>query len=399
MHHHDVHFNTIAVHGAGKPDLSKVKPVSVPIFQSAEFVFDSAEHGAAVMSGQEPGYVYTRLGNPTSQEFEKRMALLEGAEDGVSFASGMAAISAALLAYCRPGDRIISSSPIYGGTFGLFKDLLPKLGIEIVYLPADRIQDELGNHVNSKTKIAYLETPANPTLDIVDLETTIAAAKKHHLKVLVDNTFATPCLTRPIDLGADVVIHSATKYICGHGDTIGGVAVADKQDSQAIRTVAFKNLGSTIAPITAWLLARGLQTLPLRVERHCLNAMKIAKFLEKHPKVNRTCYPGLESCPGHSVAKKQMNGGFGGVMGIDVAGGREGGKHFQNNLKLCTLAVSLGSVETLVSHPASTTHVSYSEDDLKKVGITPGFVRIAAGLEEPEDVMADIDQALNRIKI
>lgn len=399
MSHHDVHFNTIAVHGAGKPDLSKVKPVSVPIFQSAEFVFDSAEHGAAVMSGQEPGYVYTRLGNPTSQEFEKRIALLEGAEDGVSFASGMAAISASLLAYCRPGDRIISSSPIYGGTFGLFKDLLPKLGIEIVYLPADRIHDELGNHVNAKTKVAYLETPANPTLNIVDLKATISEAKKHNLKVLVDNTFATPCLTRPIDFGADVVIHSATKYICGHGDTIGGVVVANKEDSQAIRTVAFKNLGSTIAPITAWLLARGLQTLPLRVERHCLNAMKIAKFLEKHPKVNRICYPGLESYPGHRIAVQQMKGGFGGVMGIDVAGGREGGKQFQNNLKLCTLAVSLGSVETLVSHPASTTHVSYSEDDLKKVGITPGFVRIAAGLEEPEDVMADIDQALNKIKV
>ncbi len=397
MHHKDVHFNTIAVHGAGKPDLSKVKPVSVPIFQSAEFVFDSAEHGAAVMSGKEPGYVYTRLGNPTSQEFEKRMALLEGAADGVSFASGMAAISSALLAYCRPGDRIISSAPIYGGTFGLFKDLLPRLDIEIVYLPAERIQDELASHANDRTRVAYLETPANPTLDVVDLEAAIAAAKKRGLKVVVDNTFATPCLTRPMDLGADIVIHSATKYICGHGDTIGGVAVAGLEDSQAIRTVAFKNLGSTIAPITAWLLARGLQTLPLRVERHCLNAMKIAKFLEKHPKVNRTFYPGLESFPGHAVAKKQMTGGFGGVMGIDVKGGREGGRSFQNNLKLCTLAVSLGSVETLVSHPASTTHVSYSEEDLKKVGITPGYVRIAAGLEEPEDVMSDLDQALNRI--
>lgn len=397
MSHHDVHFNTIAVHGAGKPDLSRVKPVSVPIFQSAEFVFDSAEHGAAVMAGQEPGYVYTRLGNPTSQEFEKRMALLEGAEDGVSFASGMAAISASILAFCQPEDSIISSAPIYGGTFGLFKDLLPKLQIKLIYLPADRIHQELGNFADGRVKIVYLETPANPTLDIVDLEATIAAAKRHNLKVIVDNTFATPCLTRPIDLGADVVIHSATKYICGHGDTIGGVAVANRQDSQAIRTVAFKNLGSTIAPITAWLLARGLQTLPLRVERHCQNALKIARFLEKHPRVQRTCYPGLESYPGHSIAKKQMNGGFGGVLGIDVAGGREGGKRFQNNLKLCTLAVSLGSVETLVSHPASTTHVSYSEQELRNVGITPGFVRISVGLEEPEDIMADLDQALNKI--
>jgi methionine-gamma-lyase len=397
MHHKDVHFNTIAVHGAGKPDLSKVRPVSVPIFQSSEFVFDSAEHGAAVMSGKEPGYVYTRLGNPTSQEFEKRMALLEGGDEAVSFPSGLAAISTTLLAFCRPGDTIISSSPVYGGTFGLFKDLLPRLDIKIVYLPAESIQLELAKHVTPKVRVVYLETPANPSLDIVDLEETNKAAKQHGLKVVIDNTFATPCLQRPMEYGIEVVVHSATKYICGHGDTTGGVAVANKGDIEPIRNVAFKNLGSTIAPITAWLLARGLQTLPLRVERHCRNAQIVAEFLAKHPKVERTCYPGLPSSPGHQVAKKQMRGGFGGVIGFDVRGGREGGRAFLNNLQLCTLAVSLGSVETLVTHPASTTHLSYTEEDLKQAGITPGFVRIAVGLEEPEDIMADLDQALKKI--
>jgi methionine-gamma-lyase len=397
MPHKKVHFNTIAAHGAGKPDLSKIKPVSVPIYQSAEFVFDSAEHGAAVMSGKEPGYVYTRLGNPTSQEFEKRMALLEGGDDAVSFASGMAAISAIILTYCRPGDSVISSTPVYGGTFGLFKDLLPKLNINIVYLPAETIHRELEKHLAPNVKLVFLETPANPTLDIVDLELTIAAAKRHGLKVVVDNTFATPCLQRPMEYGADVVMHSATKYICGHGDTIGGVAVAMKDDIAQIRTIAFKNLGSTIAPITAWLLARGLQTLPLRVERHCRNAQIVAEFLEKHSKVERTYYPGLPSFSGHLVAKKQMDGGFGGVLGIDVRGGREGGKNFQNNLHLCTLAVSLGSVETLVTHPASTTHLSYSETDLAALGMTPGFVRIAVGIEEPQDVINDLDQALSKI--
>ncbi len=397
MSHGKVHFNTIAVHGAGKPDLSRVKPVSVPIYQSAEFTFDSAEHFADVMAGKESGYVYTRLGNPTSQEFERRMALLEGADDGVSFASGMAAISAVILSYCGPGDELISSAPVYGGTFGLFKDLLPKLDIRIVYLPAETIHAELDRHVTSRTKLVYLETPANPTLDIVDLAETIKAAKRHNLKVAVDNTFATPCLQRPMEHGADVVMHSATKYICGHGDTIGGVAVANKADIDRIRTVAFKNLGGTIAPITAWLLARGLQTLPLRVERHSRNAQVVAEFLEKHARVERVCYPGLSGCCGHDIAKKQMCGGFGGVIGIDVRGGRAGGKSFQNSLKLCTLAVSLGSVETLVSHPASTTHLAYNEAELKEVGITPGYVRIAVGLEEPEDVIADLDQALNRI--
>ena len=397
MTHQKVHFNTIAVHGAGKPDLTKVRPVSVPIYQSAEFVFDSAEHGESVMSGKEPGYVYTRLGNPTSQEFERRMALLEGGDEAVSFASGMAAIAATVLAYCRPGDTIISSTPVYGGTFGLFKDLLPKLNITVIYLAAETIHQELARHVTPNAKLVYLETPANPSLNIVDLEQTIAAAKAHALKVVIDNTFATPCLQRPMEYGADVVLHSATKYICGHGDTIGGVAVARKDDIGMIRTIAFKNLGSTIAPITAWLLARGLQTLPLRVERHCRNAQTVAEFLERHAKVERAYYPGLPSFAGHQVAKKQMEGGFGGVIGIDVKGGRQGGMSFQNNLTLCTMAVSLGSVETLISHPASTTHLAYSEADLKKAGIAPGFVRIAVGLEEPEDIIADLDQALNKI--
>lgn len=397
MAHGKVHFETLAVHGAGMPDFSKIKPVSIPIYQSSEFVFDSADHGAAVMSGQEPGFVYSRLGNPTSQDFEKRMALLEGTDEGVSFASGMAAIAATILTYCRPGDNIISSSPIYGGTFGLFKDLLPKMNIEIIYLPANDIHNLLASKVNTKTKLVYLETPANPTLDVVDIVETVKAAKQHGLKVVVDNTFATPCLQRPIEMGADIIIHSATKYICGHGDTIGGVAVAAKAEIDKIRPIAFKNLGGTMAPLTAWLMSRGLQTLPLRVERHSQNALKIAKFLEKHPKVDRTCYPGLESCPAHQTAKKQMTGGYGGVLAIDIKGGRQAGKDFQNALKLCKLAVSLGSVDTLVTHPASTTHLAYSEEDLAAVGMTPGFVRIAVGIENADDVIADLDQALAQI--
>lgn len=397
MSHGKVKFNTLAVHGAGMPDLTKIKPVSIPIYQSSEFVFDSAEHGAAVMSGQEPGFVYTRLGNPTSQDFEKRMALLEGTDEGISFASGLAAIAAVILTYCRPGDNIISSAPIYGGTFGLFKDLLPKMNIEIIYLPANDIHNLLAAKVNARTKMIYIETPANPTLDVVDIAETVKAAKKHNLKVVIDNTFATPCLQRPIEMGVDIVLHSATKYICGHGDTMGGVVVASKAEIDQIRPMAFKNLGGSIAPLTAWLMSRGLQTLPLRVERHSQNAMIVSRFLEKHPKVLRTCYPGLESCPAHQVAKKQMSGGYGGVLAIDLKGGREAGRKFQNSLKLCKLAVSLGSVDTLVTHPASTTHLAYSEEDLASVGMTAGFVRIAVGIEDPEDVMADLDQALSQI--
>jgi cystathionine beta-lyase/cystathionine gamma-synthase len=397
MAHGKLHFETLAVHGNGMPDLAKIKPVSMPIYQSSEFVFDSAEHGAAVMSGQEAGFVYTRLGNPTSQDFERRMALLEGTEDGISFASGLAAIAAVILTYCRPGDNIISSAPIYGGTFGLFKDLMPRMNIEIIYLPAADIQELLPAKVNSRTKLVYIETPANPTLDVVDISETVKAAKKHNLKVVIDNTFATPCLQRPIEMGVDIVLHSATKYICGHGDTMGGVVVGPKSEINQIRPMAFKNLGGSIAPLTAWLMSRGLQTLPLRVERHSANAMKVAQFLAKHPKVEKTCYPGLESCPSYAVAKKQMKGGFGGVLAIEVKGGREAGRKFQNALKLCKLAVSLGSVDTLVTHPASTTHLAYSEQDLAALGMSPTFVRIAVGIENPEDVIADIDQALAQI--
>lgn len=394
MSHGKVHFETLAVHGAGMPDFSQIKPVSIPIYQSSEFVFDSADHGAAVMSGQAPGFVYSRLGNPTCQDFEKRMALLEGTEEGISFASGMAAIVATILTYCRPGDNILSSAPIYGGTFGLFKDLLPKMNIEIIYLPAGDIHNLIPAKANSKTRLVYLETPANPTLDVVDIAETVRTAKQLNLKTVVDNTFATPCLQRPIEMGVDIVVHSATKYICGHGDTIGGVVVASKSEADQIRPIAFKNLGGTMAPFTAWLMSRGLQTLPLRVERHSRNALKIAQHLEKHPKISRVCYPGLESCPGHQVAKKQMKGGFGGVLAIDLKGGREAGKSFQNGLELCKLAVSLGSVDTLVTHPASTTHLAYSEKDLASVGMTSGFVRIAVGIENPEDIISDMDQAL-----
>ena len=396
MSHGKVRFNTLAVHGAGMPDLTNIRPVSMPIYQSSEFVFNSAEQGAAVMSGEEPGFVYTRLGNPTSQDFEKRMALLEGTDEGISFASGLAAIAAVILTYCRPGDNILSSAPIYGGTFGLFKDLLPKMNIEIIYLPAKDIHNQIAAKANSKTRLVYIETPANPTLDVVDITETVKSAKKHNLKVVIDNTFATPCLQRPIEMGVDVVLHSATKYICGHGDTMGGVVVGPKAEIDQIRPMAFKNLGGSMAPFTAWLMSRGLQTLPLRVERHSQNGMIIAQFLEKHPKVEKTCYPGLESCPGHAVAKKQMSGGYGGVLAIDIKGGREAGRKFQNSLKLCKLAVSLGSVDTLVTHPASTSHLAYSEADLAALGMTPGFVRIAVGIEDPQDVIEDLDQALSQ---
>ena len=397
MSHGKVRFNTLAVHGGGMQDLSKIKPVSMPIYQSSEFVFNSAEHGAAVMSGQEPGFVYSRLGNPTCQDFEKRLALLEGTDDGLSFASGMAAIAAIVFTYCRPGDNIVSSAPIYGGTFGLFKDLLPKMNIEIIYVPANDIHNLLDKKINDRTKLVYLETPANPTLDVVDLAETIKAAKARRITVAVDNTFATPCLQKPIQMGADIVMHSATKYICGHGDTTGGVVVASQAEIDRMKPIAYKNLGGSMAPFTAWLMSRGLQTLPLRVERHSQNAMIIARFLEKHPKLEKTCYPGLESCPSHAVAKKQMSGGYGGVLAIDIKGGREAGRKFQNSLKLCKLAVSLGSVDTLVTHPASTTHLSYSETDLAALGMTPGFVRIAVGIEDPQDVIEDLDQALSQI--
>jgi len=385
---------TGVVHGAKRKVDPLTRSLTVPIYQSAVFGFKNAEQGAAIFAGAEKGYFYTRLGNPTHTALEERMAFLEGGEDAVAFASGMAAISTTILTLCRSGDRIISSYPIYGGTHSLFKELLPKFGIEVVYVDALKFSSLAGQVADERTKIFYLESPANPTLILVDLERASRLAHKFKAKVMVDNTFATPYHQRPLEWGADIVIHSGTKYIGGHGDTVGGIAVGKRSFCEEVRSVVLRDLGGIISPLNAWLLLRGLKTLALRMEKHSENGMKVAKFLESHPKVERVHYLGLPSHPQYKLALKQMTNGFSGIVAFELKGGRPAGKKLLNRVRLCTLAISLGSTDTLIEHPASMTHSTYSIEELKQFGITEGLVRLSVGIEDSSDIIKDLEEAL-----
>ncbi|MBI4613587.1 MAG: aminotransferase class I/II-fold pyridoxal phosphate-dependent enzyme [Planctomycetes bacterium] len=393
-------FATIAIHG--KRRLHKDEPgppvrsVSVPIYQSSTFVFESAEQGARIFAGEEEGYVYTRIGNPTQERLEIEMAFLEGAEAGLAFASGMAAISAIVFALCRSGDNLVASETIYGGTHKLFRQTLSPLAIEARELDATRL-DCLERAIDSRTRLVYIETPANPTLQILDIEACAGIAHRHGLPLVVDNTFLTPYLQNPIHLGADVVVHSATKYIGGHGDTVAGVLVGKKDFVGRVRAEILRDLGGIVSPFNAWLLLRGLKTLPVRMAKHCENASEVAQFLAFHPKVSAVHYPGLRTHPQHELGLRQQRGP-GGMIAFELAGGREAGRVLMNSVELWTLAVSLGDVDSLIEHPATMTHSTYSESELASAGIPPGMVRLSVGLEDVDDLVYDLKQALGRIR-
>ncbi len=389
-------FATLCIHGkkhldkheAGRP----IRAVSTPIFQSSTFAFESVAHGAAVFRGEDPSYVYTRLGNPTQTALETEMAYLEKGEAALALASGMAAATTAVLTCCRSGDHIVSGDTLYGGTHQLFTQTLPRMGIDVTEVPVQ----EPGNvaaAITEQTRLVYLETPANPTLVLSDIPAIAEIAHRKGIPVLVDNTFCTPYLQNPLELGADIVLHSATKYIGGHGDTVAGILVGKADWIMTARMETLRDVGGCISPFNAWLLLRGLKTLPVRMDRHMENAMEIAHFLSYHPKVTRVIYPGLKTHPQHELARRQQRG-FGGMISFMVQGGRQAGSTVMDNVELCTLAVSLGDVDTLIEHPASMTHSTYSEEELVKVGIDPGMVRLSVGLENVEDIIADLRQAL-----
>ncbi|HEU4725916.1 MAG TPA: aminotransferase class I/II-fold pyridoxal phosphate-dependent enzyme [Candidatus Eisenbacteria bacterium] len=387
-------FNTLCVHGSGGADPA-TGAVSTPIYQSSTFAFGSAEEGAAIFAGEQEGYFYTRLGNPTQAAFEREMAFLERGEAALATGSGMAATTTAVLSLVRAGDNLVAAHTLYGGTHKLFNDLLPRFGIEARTIDAND-PEALARAVDSKTRLLFVETPANPTLSIVDLRLCARECRRHGIPLIVDNTFATPYYQRPLELGADVVIHSATKYIGGHGDTVAGVIVGTKDFVQKARFELIRDLGGILSPFNAWLLLRGLKTLPVRMERHSENAMQIAQFLNFHPKVARLWYPGLRTHPQHEIAAKQMTG-FGGMLAFELKGGRKAGVTLLNSVELMTLAVSLGDCDTLIEHPASMTHSTYSSDELAAVGITDGLVRLSVGIEGVQDLIADLDQALARV--
>lgn len=397
---HDVKnmgYDTKIVHAGNKLD-PVTGALSTPIYQTSTFVFDSAEQGAARFAGEEKGFIYTRLGNPTQEQLEDKIAVLEGGEAALAVASGIAAIASPIWTLCNTGDHIVSSDTIYGCTFALLSEQAKKFGIEVTFVDAKN-PENIRKAMKSNTKLVYIETPANPTLDIIDIEATAKIAHENGAVLMVDNTFMSPYGQRPIELGADIVIHSATKYINGHGDVIAGLVIGKKEFIDQVRFIGVKDItGGCISPFNAWLIIRGVKTLGVRMDRHCQNAMKVARFLEKHPMVEKVVYPGLESHPQYELAKKQMKI-FGAMISFEVKGGVDAGRQLMNNVELCSLAVSLGDTETLIEHPASMTHSPVPREERLKAGITDGLVRLSVGLENPEDIMADLDQAFKKIKL
>lgn len=381
---------TTAIH-AGEPSRHGVGgPVATDICRTSTFTFSSTAEMKLWAEGRSKAYIYTRYGNPTLAVAEGKIAALEGAEAAVVTSSGMAAISHALLGVLKHGDELISTAQLYGGSYRLMRDVFPDMGITVHRVGMDLAGIE--NLVTPRTKALYVETPTNPTLRLVDIQKAVAFAKKHKLVSIIDNTFATPVLQNPIALGYDMVVHSATKALAGHSDLIAGVVVGSKRWMERIRHMVIY-LGGSMDPGAAFLLIRGMKTLGVRVERQCKNAIAVAKYLEKHPKVARVHYPGLPAHPDHKLAKKQMRG-FGSMLAFDLKGGLPAARRFCDRVKLFLLAASLGGVESLVILPIYSSHYNMSEEELRNAGVSPGTVRVSIGLEDPGDLIADLKQAL-----
>ena len=370
-----------------------------PIYQTATFEFDSVQQGGARFAGKEPGYIYTRLGNPSLTAVEEKVAALEKGEAGMSTASGMGAISSALWTLLAAGDELISSDTLYGCTYSLMTKGLTKFGVKVILADLSDLNN-LQKNLSPKTKVVYFETPCNPTLKVLDIEKISKMAHDYNpeIKVVVDNTFNSPYLQNPLVLGADVVVHSATKYINGHGDVIAGFVVGKKDFIDTCKMTGLKDMtGAIMSPFSAFLLARGLKTLDIRMQKHCSNAKKLVEYFKSSKAIKKIYYPGVEDFPGHEIAKRQMRD-YGGMMSIELNANRDTTAKVINSLKLCTIAVSLGDAETLVEHPASMTHSTYSAEELAQSGIAEGLVRISVGLEDVNDIIADFDQAFAQIK-
>lgn len=368
---------------------------TVPIYQTSTFIFENADHGARCFSGEEDGYIYTRIGNPTIHALETLVADLEGGVSGIATSSGMAAVNTLYMALLSKGDHMVSSAAVYGPSRVVMEQHWSRFGVESTYVNTANI-DEIKAAFRPNTKLLYVETPANPTMDITDLKACAELAHQHGALLVVDNTFCSPYLQRPLELGADAVFHSMTKFINGHADIVAGMIVArDKALGSKLRSMMV-TLGCNMDPHQAYMVIRGVKTLGIRIERSQENAMNIARFLESHPRVAWVKYPGLESHPQHELAKQQMYG-FGSMISFELKGGFEAGKVLMNNVGLAILAVSLGGVETLIQHPASMTHSKVSAEAKIKARITDGLVRYSVGIEDAEDLIADLEQGLAKI--
>lgn len=416
-------FETVALHGGQVPDPTTGSR-AVPIYQTTSFVFKDTDHAANLFALKEFGNIYTRIMNPTQDAFEQRVAQLEGGVGGLATSSGQSAITYSILNIASAGDNIVASSNLYGGTYNLFKYTLPKMGIEVRFINPDH-PEHIAENVDDRTKAVYCETLGNPNMDVTDLGEFARYAHEAGVPLIVDNTLASPYLCRPFEHGADIVVHSATKFIGGHGTSIGGVIVdSGRFDwnngkfpgltqpdpsyhgivyTEALGSLAYiikarvqllRDTGAAISPFNAFLLLQGLETLHLRMERHCENALKVAKFLEEHPLVSWVRYPGLESNSYYAKAQKYLPKGQGGLLTFGIKGGLEEGKKFINSLQLFSHLANLGDAKSLVIHPASTTHQQLSEEDQRSAGVAPELVRLSVGLESIDDILYDLDQAL-----
>jgi methionine-gamma-lyase len=381
--------STLAIHAGEKRSQVSV-PVGTSIARTANFTFANTEEMKRWAEGKSPAYIYTRYGNPTLAIAEEKIAALEGAEAAIVAASGMAAISSALLSILKAGDEVIATRALYGGSYRLMRDIFPRMGIVVRHVETDLAGIE--RLVNPRTRALYIETPTNPTLRLVDLQKAVSFAKEWDLLSLIDNTFATPVVQKPIKMGFDLVVHSATKYLAGHSDVIAGVAVGSHSLIEKIRDLIIY-LGGSMDPEAAFLLIRGMKTLEVRVPRQCQTALTVARYLEEHPKVARVHYPGLPSHPDHKLAKRQMKG-FGAMMAFDLKGGLAAARRFCDRTRVFLLAASLGGVESLVVLPIYSSHYRLSAAELRAAGVEPGTVRVSIGLEDPADLIEDLRQAL-----
>lgn len=388
-------FSTRAVHAGYRKN--EYGALATPIYQTSTFIFDSAEQGGRRFALEEDGYIYTRLGNPTSTQVEDKLANLENAEAAVAMGSGMGAITSVIWAIVKGGDHIVAAKTLYGCTFAFLNHGLPKFGVDVTFVDTSD-PENVKNAMKENTKVVYLESPANPNMLISDIEEISKIAhEKEGCMVVVDNTYCTPYIQRPIDIGADVVVHSATKYLNGHGDVIAGFAAGTQEFINQVRLVGIKDMtGSVISPFDSYLINRGMKTLEIRMEKHCQNAQRVAEFLEGHPAVVSIAYPGLKSFPQYELAKKQMSLP-GAMIAFEVKGGLEAGRILMNSVELCSLAVSLGDTETLIQHPASMTHSPYTPEERAASGISEGLVRLSVGLEDAGDIIDDLKQALDKL--
>ncbi|HNX07775.1 MAG TPA: aminotransferase class I/II-fold pyridoxal phosphate-dependent enzyme [Bacteroidales bacterium] len=386
-------FNTKLIHAGAYED--EFGSATVPIYQTSTFKFKNAQHGADCFSGKSDGFIYSRIGNPTIKALEDNIAALENGYKGIATSSGMGAINCVYMALLGAGSHIVSSDAVYGPARGVLEQDYMRFGVEASFVNTAKL-DNIKAAIRPNTKVLYIETPANPTMDITDIAACAELAREHHLILVVDNTFSSPYLQKPLDLGADVVLHSVTKFINGHADIVGGIIVAkDPEVYKRIRH-CMVYMGCNMDPTQAFMVIRGVKTLALRMERSQENAMKIARFLEKHPKIAWIKYPGLETHPQYELAKKQMTG-FGGMMSFGLKGGYEAGRKLMDNVHLALLAVSLGGVETLIQHPASMTHAAVSKENKLAAGITDDLVRYSVGIEDVEDIIQDLTNALEKV--